>query len=54
MTQMASFLAVLAYGLLISTFYSKRRGAYTRDKTTYVGSRAKNSGGLYTRGGVLA
>jgi hypothetical protein len=45
---MASLLAVATVfvGLLKSTFYSQRRGAYTRDKITYVGTEPKMQGGL--------
>jgi hypothetical protein len=61
MTQMASLLAVATvfvglWTLNIYILQSEKGGAYTRDKTTCVGTWAKNAGGggLYARGGILA
>ena len=51
-TQIASLLAVATVFIdLWTPFYSQGGGAYTRDKTTYAGTRAKNAGGAYARGG---
>jgi hypothetical protein len=59
MAQMASLLAVatvfiIGLRTLISIFYSRRREAFTRDKTTYVGTWAKSAGGLMREEGVIA
>ena len=57
MTQIANVLTATTVfvGLLtlIATFYSqRRRGAYTRDKITYVGTFTKSAGGLMHEGGA--
>ena len=52
MTQIASLLAVATVFVdLWAPFYSQGGGAYTRDKSTYAGTCAKNEGGAYARGG---
>ena len=46
MTQIASLLAVATVFVdLWAPFYSQGGGAYTRDKSTYAGTWAKNGGG---------
>ena len=57
MAQMASLLVVATvfvalWTLNIYILQSERGGAYTRDKTTYAGTRAKIAGGAYMRGGA--
>ena len=57
MTQIASVLIVsnvfVGFLTLIVTVYSQmRRGAYTRDKNTYVGLFTKVQGGLFARGRI--
>ena len=54
MTQIAS-LSVVATWLMtcnVCIFMDRERGAYTRDKTTYAGTLAKNAGGLCARVGA--